>query len=73
MATHEETENHVAELRREVSELKTCVSEMRDSMKDLLSAWQAAGVFVGIIKWVASIASGAAVIWAMIHGKDINK
>ena len=66
-------DNEIAELRRELAELKEAISEIRTSTTDLLAAWRAAGVFVGVIKWAASIASGAAIIWAAIHGKDFNK
>jgi hypothetical protein len=66
MSEHERSSDaDIYELRREVAELK-------EAVKDLVEAWNAARGFLAIIKWSAGIGSAIAVIWATVHGGNIK-
>ena len=42
------------------------VKAIKDSVEALVNAWKAAGVFVGVVKWVAGVVAAIAAAWAAI-------
>ena len=61
-------ESELAELKREVAELKGATQELKASVTDLVDAWRAAKGFLAVVKWMAAIGSGLAIIWTSFHG-----
>lgn len=61
-------DNDIAALRREVAELKSGMQELKVSVTDLVDAWRAAKGFLAVVKWMAAIGSGLAIIWTAFHG-----
>lgn len=46
--------------------LQAEVSAIKESVEALVSAWKAAGVFLGVIKWCAGVVAALAAAWAAI-------
>lgn len=61
-------EEKVELLSREVASLKDEVAKQNKAIEGLLDAWKASRGLLSIIKWLAGVASGCAVIWAALHG-----
>ena len=61
-------EEKVELLSREVASLKNEVVELNRSIEGLLDAWKASRGMLSIIKWLAGVAGGIAVIWAAFNG-----
>lgn len=64
-------ENDIAELKKSVAELRASIHDLlqlKESIQELLDTWRAAKGMLTIIKWLAGISSGMAVIWAAWHG-----
>jgi len=61
-------EEKVEALSNKVAYLTDKVSEQTESIEGLLAAWNASRGLLLIIKWLAGVASGCAVIWAALHG-----
>lgn len=56
-------------LQNEVESLKKEVSDMRADIKDLVDAWNTARGVTSFVKWVGSLAAGAAILYNFItHG-----
>ena len=61
-------EEKVELLSKEVASLKDEVADLNKSIEGLLDAWKASRGLLLLIKWLAGVASGCAVIWAALHG-----
>lgn len=48
--------------------LKEDVAALAKSVESLVSAWKGAGVFVGVVKWIAGVVAAVAAAWAAIVG-----
>lgn len=56
-------------LQQEVESLKKEVADMRADIKDLVDAWNTARGVTAFVKWVGSIAAGAAILYNVLtHG-----
>lgn len=53
-------------LQNEVESLKKEVADMRADIKDLVDAWNTARGVTSFVKWVGSLAAGAAILYNFI-------
>jgi len=58
----------LAMLRKDVELLTDRVSELTNQVSGLVRAWETAGYIVSVVKWVAGLASAAAVVAAALKG-----
>lgn len=61
-------EEKVEALSNKVAYLTDKVTAQTESIEGLLAAWNASRGLLSIIKWLAGVASGCAVLWAAWHG-----
>jgi uncharacterized protein (UPF0335 family) len=54
------------ELEAKVEKLEQEISELRTDIKDLVNAWNTARGVTSFVKWVGSLATGAAVLYNLM-------
>ena len=60
--------SEIKHLEDKVEVLSAEVVALKQSIEGLLDAWKASRGLLSIIKWLAGVASGCAIIWAAMHG-----
>lgn len=65
--TSDQRPNNIVHLEIKVEALSKEVAELNKSIEGLLDAWRASRGLLSVIRWLAGIASGMAVIWAAWH------
>ena len=60
--------SEIKHLEDKVEALSDEVVALKQSIEGLLDAWKASRGLLSIIKWLAGVASGCAIIWAAMHG-----
>ena len=61
--------NEIARLEMKVEALAIEVAALKESVEDLITAWNASKGLLSVIKWLAGIASAGAIVWAAWHGQ----
>lgn len=63
-----ELEQKIEKLEEEVAVLKHLITTLTTAIEGLVSAWDTAKGITSFVKWVGSLSTGAAVLWAILHG-----
>ncbi len=61
-------QGEIAHLEAKVEALAKEVAALKESVEDLITAWNASKGLLSVIKWLAGLASAGAIVWAAWHG-----
>ena len=62
------TDIELALMRRDLEDLTIKVEALTNQVHSLVTAWNTAGYIVGVVKWLAGVASAVAILWAAMRG-----
>ena len=61
--------SEIAHLEQKVEALAKEVAALKESVEDLITAWNASKGLLSVIKWLAGMASAGSIVWAAWHGQ----